>query len=104
MIRSVLKLRTAPGRADALEDFYARHGILERAQQFEGCHDAMLLRSNGEGAVTHLVVADWDSAADYRRWVDDPWRAAVSGQLADLLDTGTGETVVGELYEFVPPR
>ena len=104
MIRSVLSLRAAAGRAGAVEEFYERHGILARARKFDGCRDAVLLRATDDGPATHLVIADWDEAADYRRWLDDPWRAAVSRQLADLLDTTPGEPVVGGLFEFVPER
>src|SRR5580698_6854233 len=101
VIRSVLTLRAAAGRAGALEEFYERHGVLARAREFDGCRGAVLLRATDDGPATHLVIADWDEAADYRRWVDDPWRAALSRELADLLDTTPGEPVVGGLFEFV---
>jgi heme-degrading monooxygenase HmoA len=102
VIRSVLRLRAAAGRGGALEEFYERHGVLARARKFDGCRGAVLLRATDDGPVTHLVIADWDEAADYRRWVDDPWRAALSRELAQLLDTTPGEPVVGGLFEFVP--
>lgn len=104
MIRSVLTLRAAAGQAGALEAFYAQHTILERARDFVGCRDALLLRSVDGDPATYLVIADWDTAADYRRWVDDPWRAAVSRQLASFLNTETDEPVVGGVFEFVPAR
>jgi heme-degrading monooxygenase HmoA len=103
VIRSVLTLRAAAGQARALEEFYAEHGILDRARKFGGCRDALLLRSVDGGPATHLVIADWDTAADYRRWVDDPWRAAVSRQLAALLDTESDEPLVGGVFELVAP-
>jgi heme-degrading monooxygenase HmoA len=103
VFRSILHLRAAAGQASALEEFYARHGILERALQFGGCRNAQLLRSVDGGPATHLVTADWDTAADYRRWVDDPWRAAVSRQLATLLDTEPDEPLVGGVFELVIP-
>lgn len=104
MIRSVLSLRAAAGQSDALEAFFADHGILERARRFAGCRDAQLVRSVDGSPVTYLVIADWDEAADYQRWVHDPWRAAVSRQLATLLDTAPDEPVVGGVFEFVAPR
>lgn len=104
MIRSVLTLRAAAGQAAALEELYAQRGILERARQFPGCRDAGLLRSVDGDAALFLVIADWDTAADYRRWVDDPWRADVSRSLAELLDTDSGEPAVGRLFEFVGDR
>lgn len=103
LIRSVLTLRAAPGQSDAVEKFYADYAILERARNFDGCRDAVLLRCTEGSSATHLVIADWDAAADYHRWVDDPWRADVSRQLAGLLDTESDEPVVGGLFEFVPP-
>ena len=104
MIRSVLSLRAAGGDTGALEAFYTEQRILERARGFPGCRDAVLLRAIDGGSVTHLVIADWDGAEDYRRWVQDPWRAAVSRQLADLLDTESDELVVGGVFEPVPAR
>ena len=101
MIRSLLALRAAAGKAQALEDFYAQQQILERAREFGGCREAVLLRSIGDTGSTHLVTADWDTAADYQRWVDDPWRSAVTQQLLALLDIGKDELVVGRLYEFL---
>jgi heme-degrading monooxygenase HmoA len=99
----VLPLRAAAGQTRALEEFYAGHGILERARNFGGCRDALLLRSVDGGPATHLVIADWDTAADYRHWIDDPWRAAVSRQLAALLDTEPDEPLVGGVFELVTP-
>lgn len=99
MIRSVLTLRAT--HAGALEAFYAEHRILERARRFPGCRDALLLRSVGDSPATHLVIADWDTAADYRSWIEDPWRVALSQRLAALLDTDPDEPVVGVLYELV---
>lgn len=103
MIRSILTLRAATGQAGALEDLYARQGVLARARQFPGCRDAVLLRSAGGDPATgtHLVIADWDSIDDYQRWIEDPWRAALSRQLADLLAPGSGELIVGKLFEFI---
>lgn len=101
MIRSVLPLRAVPGRGDALEHFYADHRVLERARAFSGCRDAVLLRSTDGDPAGYLVIADWETASDYQRWVDDPWRAALSRQLADLLDPGNDNSIVGRLFEFV---
>lgn len=101
MIRSVLTLRAVTGQARALEEFYKEQGILDRARRFGGCRDVQLLRSVDGGVATHLVIADWDSAADYQRWVDDPWRAAVTRRLVELLDTGSDGPLVGGVFELV---
>ena len=104
MIRTVLNLRAAAGASGALEEFFAEHGILDRARRFAGCRDVQLMRSVDGSPATYLVIADWDEAADYQRWVHDPWRAAVSRQLVALLDTAPDEPVVGGVFEFVQPR
>jgi antibiotic biosynthesis monooxygenase (ABM) superfamily enzyme len=109
MIRSVLTLRAAAGKSGALEAFYADQRILARAREFPGCRGAQLLRSVDGSSATHLVIADWDTAADYRRWVDDPWRDALSGRLTalldntELLDDTGGERLVGGVFELVEP-
>lgn len=104
MIRSVLALRAAQGKAGLLEEFYRDHAILARAREFPGCQSAALLRATAGVSATHLVIADWDAAEDYHRWVADPWRAAVSRQLAALLDTAPDQPVVGGLFELVGER
>lgn len=102
MVRSVLFLRAAQGRAAEVEEYYAEQRILARARAFPGCREAVLLRAPAGSSATHLVTADWDGPEDYQRWVHDPWRVAVSQRLADLLDTAPGELVVGGVFEFVP--
>jgi heme-degrading monooxygenase HmoA len=104
MIRSVLTLRAAAGQSGALEALYAQQQVLERAKEFPGCRDAQLLRSIDDSPATHLVIADWDTAADYRNWVDDPWRAALSGRLTALLDIRDDEPLVGGVFELVDPE
>ena len=98
MIRSVLALRARTGMSAAVEEFYRDRGIIDRAVRFPGCHGVALLRSVDGGPDTHVVIADWDDAAAYQRWVDDPWRAQTSAALADLLDTGFS---AGRTYEPV---
>jgi heme-degrading monooxygenase HmoA len=103
VFRSVLTLKAQAGKEAELEAFYADNGILQRSKQFPGCLDAQLLRSADNGSATHLVTADWETAADYGRWVADPWRAAVSGRLIALLDFPDGEPLVGGVFELVVP-
>jgi len=103
MIRSVLTLQAAAGLGGELEAFYADQRILERARAFPGCRAAELLRSVDDSPATHLVIADWDSAVDYRNWVDDPWRASLSEGLFALLDKNDDEPLVGGVFELVEP-
>ena len=101
MIRSVLVLHAGNGRAEAIEDLYREREVLDRAVRFRGCRAAALLRCTGTGPGTHLVIADWDDADAYRRWVAAPWRATVSAELIALLDSPAGEPLIGGLYEPV---
>ncbi|SNY47900.1 antibiotic biosynthesis monooxygenase family protein [Paractinoplanes atraurantiacus] len=103
MFRSVLTLRAAAGRSADLETFYADNRVLERARTFPGCRAAELLRSVDAGAATHIVTADWDTAADYGNWVADPWRASLSEGLTALLDIREDEPLVGGVFELVEP-
>lgn len=102
MIRSVLTLRAKSGKSAELESFYAQHRILERSRNFPGCLGTELLRAVDSATATHLVIAGWATADDYRNWVTDPWRAAVSDQLAALLDADPGEPLVGGVFEVLP--
>jgi heme-degrading monooxygenase HmoA len=101
VIRSVLALHARNGQARAIEDLYREREVLDRAVRFRGCRAATLLRCTGPGPATHLVIADWDDADAYQRWVADPWRAAVSAELTALLDIPAGEPLIGGLYEPV---
>lgn len=103
LFRSVLTLRASAGRAGDLEAFYAENRVLERALAFPGCRAAELLRSVDDSPATHLVTADWDTAADYGRWVADPWRASLSEGLTALLDIRDDEPLVGGVFELVEP-
>lgn len=102
MIRSVLTLRAKNGLGADLERFYLQHQILERSRDFPGCLGSELLRAVDSATATHLVIADWATVDDYRGWVTDPWRAAVSEQLTALLDADPGEPLVGGVFEAVP--
>lgn len=97
-LHSVLTLRAKRGMSRAVEEFYRDREIIGRALRFPGCRGVTLLRATDGGPDTHLVVAEWDDAAAYQRWVADPWRAETSAALADLLEAGF---TAGRLYEPV---
>jgi heme-degrading monooxygenase HmoA len=107
LIRSVLGLRAREGRATALEEFYRERGVLERARQFPGCLGTTFWRTAEagttapDGTATHIVIADWNDASDYRAWVSDPWRSSLSVELADLIDLAPGQQIVGYLLDPV---
>ncbi len=104
MIRSVLLLQARAGKSAALEEFYAHNDVLERARRFPGCRNAQLLRSIQGSAATHVVIADWETADDYQRWVEDPWRASSSRQLVELLDTDPSKPLIGGVFELIPEQ
>lgn len=106
MIRSVLYLTPRDGDGRAVADFYRRHRVLERAAEQDGCLGAELqLPASGVGDV--LVTALWRDPDAYQGWVDNPFRSANAGELADLV-AGLDAEPRGELYEIaveaVPSR
>ncbi|WP_405146310.1 antibiotic biosynthesis monooxygenase [Sphaerisporangium sp. NBC_01403] len=100
MIRSVLYLRPLPGKEGDLEEFYARHGVLDRALSLPGCHGAALHRPAEPGG-PYLVTATWTGESDYQQWLGDPWRQRITGELGDLLDGGPRADQGGGLYTIV---
>lgn len=108
MITSVLALSARPGCGDELEAFYADRRVLARALEKPGCRGARLLRTraaaeHGSGP-THLVVAEWDGPDDYAGWVADPWRASLTHELSQLLETDLEITAAADLYDTVADR
>lgn len=103
-MRSVLSLSAKPGRSDDVESYYREHAILVRATAFDGCLDAQLFRTGGtDTGVTHMVMADWESATDYQNWVDDPWRNEIGTGLLEILERNEDSVLMGGLYALVLP-
>jgi heme-degrading monooxygenase HmoA len=92
---SVLSISVRDG-AD-LAGAFARLEIFEHSRRSGGFLRGQLLRPVEPGG-PYLVVAEWESAEAYRRWLDNPVRAEIGAQLEPLLD---GDVVSGELYEEV---
>jgi heme-degrading monooxygenase HmoA len=98
VIRSVLYLTPRGGDGGAIADFYCRHGVLERAAEQDGCVGAELqLPATGTGDV--LVTALWRDADAYGGWLENPFRSANAGELAELVE-GFEEGISGALYEI----
>jgi heme-degrading monooxygenase HmoA len=94
---SVLRLRVREGAGPELVRRFAELEIFEHSRRGGGFRGGRLLRPlTGDGA--YLVVAEWDSAAAYRGWLDNPVRAELGEQLEPLID---GEVASGELFEEV---
>jgi hypothetical protein len=98
VIRTVLYLQPRGGDGRALAALYRRRGVLERACEQDGCLGAELqLPVSGSGPV--LVTALWRDAEAYQGWLDNPWRASIGDEVAELVaDFEAG--VRGEVYEI----
>jgi heme-degrading monooxygenase HmoA len=91
---SVLRLPVRPGKEDELVSAFAELRIFERSRESGGFLGARLLRPAGGGPF--LVVAEWEDAADYQRWLDNPVREEVGSRLEHLV---AEDVQAGELYE-----
>lgn len=95
-IVSVLRLVPREGAADALARAFEEHEIFEHSRRSGGFLGGRLLRPlNGDA---FLVVAEWETAADYQGWLDNPVRAELGAHLEPLV---TDDAPVGELFEEV---
>jgi heme-degrading monooxygenase HmoA len=94
---SVLWLRVRPGAEDELASAFAELGVFEHSRRSGGFRSGRLLRPLGTGA-PFLVVAEWDGAEAYERWLANPVREELRAGLEPLL---AGEVAGGGLYEDV---
>lgn len=93
---SVLQLLPQPGAADELARRFGALEIFEHSRRSGGFLGGRLLRPlDGDAFV---VVAEWQTDEDYRRWLDNPVRAELGAELEPLLDA---DVVSGQLYEEV---
>jgi heme-degrading monooxygenase HmoA len=93
---SVLRVPVRAGAEERLADAYASLGIFELARESGGFQGGRLLSPVTAGE-PYLVVAEWDDAAAYQRWLDSPVRAGLATRLEPLID---GPLEVG-VYEEV---
>jgi heme-degrading monooxygenase HmoA len=93
---SVLRVPVRAGDEARLAEAYARHEIFERARENGGFRSGRLLRPVAAGE-PFLVVAEWDDASAYQRWLDNPVRAEIATHLEPLLDG----PLEGGVYEEV---
>jgi heme-degrading monooxygenase HmoA len=92
---SILSISVRDG-AD-LAGAFARLEIFEQSRLSGGFRSGRLLRPVEERN-RYLVLAEWDSAEAYQRWLDNPVRAELAQQLEPLLEGGVTS---GVLYEEV---
>jgi heme-degrading monooxygenase HmoA len=93
---SVLRFSARPGAADELARRFGALKIFEHSQQSGGFLGGRLLRQLDDHAF--VVVAEWETEADYQRWLDNPVRAELGEELEPLLDA---DVTSGQLYEEV---
>jgi heme-degrading monooxygenase HmoA len=91
---SVLRLSARPG-AD-LPAAYDELEIFEQSRRSGGFLGGRLLRAiDGDG---YLVIAEWEDAAAYQAWLDNPIRSELGAQLGPLL---ADDVTPGEVFEEV---
>src|SRR5215468_865362 len=89
---SVLELHVLPGSEPAVVRAYDELGIFERARESGGFRSGHLLEPADPGRPL-LVVAEWDDAASYERWLVSPVREQLGDHLEPMLSGDP--TVVG---------
>lgn len=97
MVISVLRLHVRPGSEQALIRFYVEHEIFERSRESGGFRGGRLLEPV-EPETAFLVIAEWDDADAYRRWLASPVRAELGVGLEPLLGS---KPPVGAIYREV---
>jgi len=96
MIRSIIRLNVASGREREFEETFRKRRVLERAKEAARLRTGELLRPLLAGG-PYVVVATWDSAADYQAWVDSPVRA----ELASMPPRLSEPVAPADLFEIV---
>jgi heme-degrading monooxygenase HmoA len=81
---SVLELHVLPGSEQAVARAYDELGIFERSRESGGFRSGRLLEASEPGRPL-LVIAEWDDAASYERWLSNPVRAELGSQLEPML-------------------
>jgi heme-degrading monooxygenase HmoA len=81
---SVLELHVLPGSEPAIARAYDELGIFERARESGGFRSGRLLEP-ADPKRPMLVIAEWDDAGSYERWLTNPVREELRGRLESLL-------------------
>jgi heme-degrading monooxygenase HmoA len=93
---SLLRLVPRDGAADELARRFGALEIFEHSRRSGGFLGGKLLRPADDEAF--VVLAEWETSADYQRWLDNPVRAELGSELEPLLDADVSS---GQLYEEV---
>jgi quinol monooxygenase YgiN len=95
--RSVLYIRTKPGRRDELVELFDRLEILEKASRQPGFVSSEVHVSLGDENLV-LVTATWTNPEAYQGWLDNPVREEMRPDLERLAD-GEPESSVYEIVK-----
>jgi len=95
MIRSIIRLKVALDREREFEEAFRARGVLALARDVARLRTGELLRPLRAGD-PYVVIATWDSAADYQVWVNSPLRGQVNSA-APLSEP----VAPADLYEIV---
>jgi heme-degrading monooxygenase HmoA len=96
-IVSVLRLTPRTGRSDDFARTFVELDIFEHSRRSGGFLGGRLLRPLVERE-PFVVVAEWENAEAYQKWLDNPVRAELGERLQPLLDE---DVASGQLYEEV---
>ena len=94
---SVLRLVPRPGAGPELERAFAELEVFEHSRRSGGFRGGRLLRPLEQEAA-YAVIAEWEDAAAYQGWLDNPVREQLSARLESLL---ADEVASGQIYEEV---
>ena len=100
---SVLTLHVRAGSEEALARSYEELEIFRHAQESGGFRSGRLLAPSVPDEPM-LVIAEWDDAASYERWLASPVRERLGRELEPLL---ADEPAAGSIYREAaggPPR
>jgi heme-degrading monooxygenase HmoA len=100
VIISRLTFELVPGSFDALAAAFARHGILERAIQVEGCRSLYLAADTAHEGRAH-VVGVWEDEEAYQRWIDHPQRSVGTADLRALMSDTWDPSAPGEVWNVL---
>jgi heme-degrading monooxygenase HmoA len=92
---SVLTLPVRAGSEEGIARAYDEAQIFERSRESGGFLSGRLLRPR-EAGEPFLVIAEWESPADYQRWLDNPVRATLGQHISPHLE---GDVPTGKVYE-----
>jgi heme-degrading monooxygenase HmoA len=93
---SVLELDVLPGSEQAVARAYDELEIFERSRESGGFRTGRLLEASEPGRPM-LVIAEWDDAESYQRWLSNPVREELGDHLEPMLSGDS--TVIGVFYE-----